>query len=131
MSEARNIRNFPPVPAANNGGNNGMPPGGPPVDLLERVIKIEAAIPNLATKTEVAELRSEMHQEFAKMRQEMQLEFAKVYLELAKMRQDMHQEFAKMHQYMVTLTWRFIGFSTSIAMALVAATYFISQHAAK
>ena len=120
MSEARNIRNFPPVPAANNGGNNGLPPGGPPVDLLERVIKIEAAIPNLATKTEVAELRSEMHQEFAK-----------VYLELAKMRQDMHQEFAKMHQYMVTLTWRFIGFSTSIAMALVAATYFISQHAAK
>ncbi|VVD89533.1 hypothetical protein PIN31115_01521 [Pandoraea iniqua] len=81
--------------------------------LHERVTKIEAVLPTLATKEdlarEVGTLRSEMHQGFAKVnlefgrvRQEMSGEFAKVRQEMsgefAKVRQEMSGEFAKVRQ---------------------------------
>ncbi|WP_176399019.1 coiled-coil domain-containing protein [Pandoraea sp. PE-S2T-3] len=81
--------------------------------LHERVTKIEAVLPTLATKEdlarEVGTLRSEMHQgfakvnlEFGKVRQEMSGEFAKVRQEMsgefAKVRQEISGEFAKVRQ---------------------------------
>ncbi|VVD85291.1 hypothetical protein PIN31009_01335 [Pandoraea iniqua] len=59
--------------------------------LHERVTKIEAVLPTLATKEdlarEVGTLRSEMHQGFAK-----------VNLEFGKVRQEISGEFAKVRQ---------------------------------
>ena len=44
-----------------------QPPGPPSMELLERVIKIEAALPTLATKEDLAReiggLRTELHRE--------------------------------------------------------------------
>ncbi|ALS58567.1 hypothetical protein AT302_01000 [Pandoraea norimbergensis] len=72
--------------------------------LHERVTKIEAVLPTLATKEdlarEVGTLRSEMHQGFAKVN----LEFGKVRQEMSgefgKVRQEMSGEFAKVRQEM-------------------------------
>lgn len=40
--------------------------GGPPDngDMLERIIKLEAAVQTLATREDLAAMRSEMHKEF-------------------------------------------------------------------
>ena len=43
-------------------GNSGEPPHNNGMEA--RVAKLEAALPNLATKVDMAELRTEMHKEF-------------------------------------------------------------------
>lgn len=76
--------------------------------LHERVTKIEAVLPTLATKEDLARevggLRSDMHLEFGKVRQEMSAEFSNVRQEMgtefSKVRQEMGAEFGKVRQEM-------------------------------
>jgi len=114
--------------------------------LHERVTKIEAVLPTLATKEDLARevggLRSEMHLEFGKVRQEMHLEFGKVRQEMgaefSKMRKEVGAEFAcvrkemselrvDVHRAIEVQTWRVIGTLITVCTALVAATYFITK----
>ncbi|MDI9349543.1 MAG: hypothetical protein QM537_06040 [Candidatus Symbiobacter sp.] len=115
--------------------------GGPPMELLERVIKIEATLPSLASKSDVDMLRSDM----AVMRSDMSHMATKVDVdvirsEMAVMRSDMghmRNEMSHMatkaelqalradfHRDMNLQTWRLIG----VCGALVATTYFIATH---
>ncbi|MGC7406207.1 coiled-coil domain-containing protein [Pandoraea pneumonica] len=76
--------------------------------LHERVTKIEAVLPTLATKEDLARevggLRSDMHLEFGKVRQEMSTEFSNVRQEMStefgKVRQEMSAEFGKVRHEM-------------------------------
>ncbi|VVE78123.1 hypothetical protein [Pandoraea sputorum] len=83
--------------------------------LHERIASVEAVLPTLATKEDLARefgtvraethldvggLRSEMHQEFGKVRQEMHQEFGNVRQEFGKVRQEMHQGFGELRREM-------------------------------
>lgn len=125
--------------------------------LHERIASVEAVLPTLATKEDLARefgtvraethrevggLRSEMHQEFGKVRQEMHQgfgelrremhqEFGKVRSEIAgeiaSVRSDMHALGAGLHRELHALTWRLIGTIVTVGTALVAATHFLSK----
>ncbi|MCX8506861.1 MAG: hypothetical protein ORN98_09675, partial [Alphaproteobacteria bacterium] len=68
------MRNVLKMPKANDRGAEHVSPakmaggsdGGPPTDILERVMRIEAAIPTLATKSDLMELRMELRTEMHK-----------------------------------------------------------------
>ncbi|MDI9349544.1 MAG: hypothetical protein QM537_06045 [Candidatus Symbiobacter sp.] len=92
--------------------------GGPPMELLERVIKIEATLPSLASKSDVDLIRSDM----AVMRSEMGHMATKV--ELEKLRADLAEMITGVHRELNMQTWRLIG----VCGALVATTYFIATH---
>ncbi|MFK0378874.1 hypothetical protein [Pandoraea sp. NPDC090278] len=125
--------------------------------LHERIASVEAVLPTLATKEDLAReigtvraemhrevggLRSEMHREFGKVRQEMHQEFGKVrqemHQEFGKVRQEMNQGFEEvrqgmhalgtaLHRELQALTWRLIGTIVTVGTALVAATHFLSK----
>lgn len=96
--------------------------GEPPVELLERLIKIETTLPALATKDDLAReiggLRTDLHKEIGGLR-------ADLYKEVGGLRSEFHKEIAAQ-------TWRFVSWVTglfvTIGGALVAATYFIAKH---
>lgn len=94
------------------------------MDLLERVIRIEAAVPNLATKGDVADFRSEMYKEIANL-----------HKEIADLRSEMYQGFAMINQNIEKQTWRllmfFFGTMTPICGGMIAATYYIATHTVK
>ena len=85
----------PPVDPPGGGGDNG--------GMEARVAKLEATIPNLATKIDVAELRMEV-----------------VRVE-GSIRSDMHKEFNAQ-------TWRIIGAMVTFGSLLCAATFFIVKN---
>lgn len=99
--------------------------------LHERVTKIEAVLPTLATKEDLARevggLRSEMHLEFGKVRQEMGAEFASVRKEMSELRVDVSELRVDVHRAIEVQTWRVIGTLITVCTALVAATYFITK----
>ncbi|VVE51499.1 hypothetical protein PPN31114_04722 [Pandoraea pneumonica] len=110
--------------------------------LHERVTKIEAVLPTLATKEDLARevggLRSEMHLEFGKVRQEMGAEFSKmrkevsaefasVRKEMSELRVDVSELRVDVHRAIEVQTWRVIGTLITVCTALVAATYFITK----
>jgi hypothetical protein len=64
-----------------------------------RVAKLEAVIPTLATKIDMAELRTE----------------------IARLEVSLHKDFNAQ-------TWKFITWMTGICTALIAATYFIAHN---
>ncbi|VVE43270.1 hypothetical protein PAQ31011_04285 [Pandoraea aquatica] len=85
--------------------------------LHERIASVEAVLPTLATKEDLAReigtvraeihrevggLRSEMHQEFGKVRQEMHRGLGELRQEmhrgLGELRQEMHQGFGEIHR---------------------------------
>ncbi|MDI9349542.1 MAG: hypothetical protein QM537_06035 [Candidatus Symbiobacter sp.] len=74
------------------------------MELLERVIKIEATLPSLASKSDVDMLRNDMSHMATKV-------------ELQALRADFHRDLNMQ-------TWRLIG----VCGALVATTYFIATH---
>ena len=53
------IHNFPRQPPISSGGGS-----EPPMDITERVAKIETLLPTLATKSDLSDLRGDMHKEF-------------------------------------------------------------------
>ncbi|VVE34971.1 hypothetical protein PCA20602_03858 [Pandoraea capi] len=81
--------------------------------LQARIASVEAILPTLATKEDLAKeigtLRAEMHQEVGGLRSEM------------------HKEFATVHRELHALTWRLIGTMVTLGTALVAATHFVSK----
>lgn len=80
------------------------PGGGNGDDALEaRVSKLESIVPTLATKIDMADLRTEL---------------ARVE---GSIRADMHKEFTAQ-------TWRIIGAMMTFGTALVAATFFIAHN---
>ncbi|MDI9349545.1 MAG: hypothetical protein QM537_06050 [Candidatus Symbiobacter sp.] len=117
--------------------------GGPPMELLERVIKIEATLPSLASKSDIDLIRSDMgvmRNDMSHMATKVEVESLRVAVgncatkaeveslrvavgncatkaELQALRADFHRD-------MNLQTWRLIGVCT----ALVAATYFIAAH---
>jgi len=107
------------------------PPEPPDMDLTERVAKIEAVFPTLATKEdlvrEIGGLRNELHQEIGGLRNELHQAFGgldcKLHQEVGGLRAEMHQEFSAQ-------TWRIItwvtGLFVTVGGAMVAATYFIA-----
>lgn len=103
--------------------------------LNDRVTKIEAVLPTLATKEdlarEVGTVRSEMHQGFGELRGEMHREFGEVRREfaseIADVRRDVHAMGANLHLEMHRQTWRLIGTIVTVSTALVAATHFLSR----
>ena len=115
-------------PAKMAGGSD----GGPPTDLLERVMRIEVAIPTLATKSDLMELRmelrTELHQEIGKLRSEM-------HQEIGILRAEMYKGFAEIHQAIQMQTWRILGLFFGIMIpacgGMIAATYYIANHAVK
>ncbi|WP_139133050.1 hypothetical protein [Pandoraea sp. ISTKB] len=81
--------------------------------LQARIASVEAILPTLATKEDLAKeigtLRAEVHQEVGGLRSEM------------------HKEFATVHRELHALTWRLIGTMVTLGTALVAATHFVSK----
>ena len=90
--------------------------GEPPYDggMETRVAKIEAIIPTLATKEDLAKLDGSTKEALAKMGGELRTEIAKMGGEL---RTEMHKEFHAM-------TWKLLGGAT----LLVSAVYYITTH---
>lgn len=88
------------------------PPSGPteppPMDISDRVTKIETVLPTLATKEDLVR-------------------------EVGGLRTEMHKEIGGLHKEMTSQTWRIITWVTGLFMTLgsgmVAATYFIAKHA--
>lgn len=81
--------------------------GEPPMELLERIIKIESTLPTLATREhvtqEVAVLRTEMHKEIGSLR-------------------------AELHKSINDQTWKIIGAMLTIGAALSGIIYFIARN---
>ena len=128
-------RKTPKIVAAAGGS------GGPPMELLERVIKIEATLPSLANKSDVDIMRNDMSHLATKAElQELrvavnncatkaELQELRVAVnncatkaDLEKLRAEMHAMRGDFHREMNLQTWRLFGAST----ALVAATYFVA-----
>lgn len=85
--------------------NGGQPPNG---NLERRVAAIEAVLPTLATKADLAELRAEMHSENEKLRVELRAEMhsgnekllATIRVENEKLREKLLDRIALVHQEM-------------------------------
>ena len=111
------------------------------MELLERVIKIEASLPSLANKSDVDVMRNDMvvmrndmsylatKAELQEVRAEIQelrvaVSNCATKADLEKLRAEMHAMRGDFHREMNLQTWRLFGAST----ALVAATYFVATH---
>ena len=108
-----------PSPKAAAGGS-----GGPPMELLERVIKIESALPNLANKSDVETMRNDMSHLAGKS----EVEALRIAVNNCATKADLQELRADFHRELNLQTWRMVGFSVTINMALVAATYFIATN---
>jgi len=103
--------------------------------LHERIASVEAVLPTLATKEDLAReigtVRAEMHREVGGLRSEMHREFGKVRQEMnqgfGEVRQEMHALGTALHRELQALTWRLIGTIVTVGTALVAATHFLSK----
>lgn len=85
------------------------PPGGPPHngDMGQRVAKLEAIIPTLATREDLMRETSLLKADLARIEGTLR---------------------AEIHKAINEQTWKLITWMSSIALALVSATYFIATH---
>lgn len=96
------------------------PPGGeePPMDLSERVAKIEAVIPTLSTREDLVResglLRTDLERGISGLRTDMGRE-------ISGLRTEMHKEFTAQ-------TWRIIGAMITFGSLLTAAVYFVARN---
>ncbi|AKK23942.1 hypothetical protein [Pandoraea oxalativorans] len=103
--------------------------------LHERIASVEAMLPTLATKEDLAReigtVRAEIHREAGGLRIEMHQKFGKVRSEIAgeiaSVRSDVHALGIGLHRELHALTWRLVGTIVTVGTALVAATHFLSK----
>jgi hypothetical protein len=98
MAEVRNIRSAEELEKVGRAIRGLEPPGGPPHngDMEQRIAKLEAIIPTLATKEDLARTEGALR--------------------------------AEIHKSINEQTWKLITWMSTIALALVSATYFIATH---
>ena len=79
--------------------------------MQTRIAKLEAIIPTLATREDLAKLEVGMHREISAVHREVS---------------SLHKEIGRVHETIAALMWKMVSTIIATSTALVSATYFVA-----
>ena len=79
--------------------------------MQTRIAKLEAIIPTLATREDLAQLEVGMHREISAVHREVS---------------SLHKEIGRVHETIAALMWKMVSTIIATSTALVSATYFLA-----